>query len=112
MLDNRFRKALAKLFKEWEVEEEDQPLLFTDHSYDKSIIGFTSVDGRAVYSYESMIQEFMEDENCSEEEAQEWVDYNTMRALPYGDKGHNPIVIALDREYIEEFYDPDEKEVL
>lgn len=27
MLDNRFRKALARLFKEWEVEEEDQPIL-------------------------------------------------------------------------------------
>ena len=112
MLDNRFRKALTELFRECGVGEEDQPLLFTDHSYDKSIIGFTSVDGRAVYSYESMIQEFMEDENCSEEEAQDWVDYNTMRALPYGDKGHHPIVITIDREYVEEFYDPDGKEVL
>lgn len=112
MLDNRFRKALAKFFKEFGVEEEDQPLLLTDHSYDKSIIGFTSEDGRAVYSYESMVQEFMEDEDCSEEEAQEWVDYNTMRALRYGDKGHNPIVITLDRECVEEFYTLDEEEVL
>ena len=112
MLDIRFRKALAKMLEEQGIEEEDQPVLLTNHSYDKSIIGFTSEDGRAIYSYESMIQEFMEDENCSEEEAQEWVDYNTMRALPYGDKGHHPIVITIDREYVEEFYDPDEKEVL
>lgn len=112
MLDNRFRKALANLLKVYGVEEEDQPLLLTDHSYDKSIIGFTSEEGRAVYSYESMVQEYMEDEHCSEEEAQEWVDYNTMRALPYGDKGHNPIVITLDREYVEECYTLDEEEVL
>ena len=112
MLDNRFREALAELFKDLGVEEEDQPLLFTDHSYDNSIIGLTSEDGRAVYSYELMVQEFMEDEHCSEEEAREWIDYNTMRALPYGDKGHNPIVITLDREYIEACYGPDEKEVL
>ena len=112
MLDNKFRKASAKLFKECGVEEEDQPLLLTDHSYDKSIIGFTSEEGRAVYSYESMVQEYMEDEHCSEEEAQEWVDYNTMRALPYGDKGHNPIVITLEREYAEECYTLDEEEVL
>ena len=104
MLDEKFRKSLAEMLEELEIAEEDQPLLLINHSYDKSIIGFTSEDGRAVYSYESMIQEFMEDEDCSEEEAQEWVDFNTMRALPYGDKGHNPIVITISREEIEEKY--------
>lgn len=104
MLDEKFRKSLAEMLDELEIAEEDQPLLLTNHSYDKSIIGFTSEDGRAVYSYESMIQEYMEDEDCSEEEAQEWVDFNTMRALPYGDKGHNPIVITISREEIEEKY--------
>jgi hypothetical protein len=104
MLDEKFRKSLAEMLEELEIAEEDQPLLLTNHSYDKSIIGFTSEDGRAVYSYESMIQEYMEDEDCSEEEAQEWVDFNTMRALPYGDKGHNPIVITISKEEIEEKY--------
>ena len=104
MLDEKFRKALAEMLEEQGIAEEDQPLLLTGHSYDKSIIGFTAEDGRVVYSYESMIQEFMEDEGCSEEEAQEWVDYNTMRALPYGDKGHNPIVVTVSREAIEETY--------
>ena len=104
MLDEKFRKALAEMLEEQGIAEEDQPLLLTDHSYDKSIIGFTAEDGRAVYSYESMIQKFMEDEHCSEEEAQEWVDYNIMRALPYGDKGHNPIVVTVSRKAIEEKY--------
>ena len=104
MLDEKFRKALAEMLEEQGIADEDQPLLLTDHSYDKSIIGFTADDGRAVYSYESMIQEFMEDEDCSEEEAQEWVDYNTMRALPYCDKGHSPIVVTMSKKEIEETY--------
>lgn len=39
-----------------------------------------------------MIQELINDEAWDEDEATEWVDYNTMRALPY--MGENkPIVI-------------------
>lgn len=104
MLDEKFRNSLAEMLKEQEIAEEDQPLLLTNHSYDKSIIGLTSADGRVVYSYESMIQEFMEDENCSEEDAIEWLEYNTLRALGYGDYGHNPIVVTVSKEEIEEKY--------
>lgn len=100
MLDKEFRKTVAAMLKEEGILEEDQPLLFTNHSYDKSIIGLTALDGRVVYLYDSMIQEFMEDEDCSEEDAIEWIEYNTLRALGFGDKGHNPIVVTLSRDYL------------
>lgn len=102
MKDEKFRKLLGELIEEEGIEEEDQPLLLTDHSYDKSIIGLTALDGRVVYSYESMVQEFMEDEGCEAADAIEWLEYNTMRAIGYGDTGHNPIIVTLSREAIEE----------
>lgn len=100
MLDKEFRKTVAAMLKEEGIPEEDQPLLFTNHSYDNSIIGLTALDGRVVYLYDSMIQEFMEDEDCSEEDAIEWIECNTLRALGFGDKGHNPIVVTLSRNYL------------
>lgn len=61
------------------------------YSYDDALIGVTC-DGRAVYDYDRMVEWLMRTECFSEEDAKEWVDYNTLRALPYmGDDG--PIVI-------------------
>ena len=60
----------------------DEVMVFDNHAYDNSIIG-VSTDGRVVYSFNKMVEEFMSDENVDEMEAIEWIEYNTMRALPY-----------------------------
>ncbi len=61
------------------------------YSYDTALIG-VSDDGRAVYDYDLMVDWLMKEENFTEEEAMEWIDYNTLRALPYmGEDG--PIVL-------------------
>ena len=66
-------------------------VVFDNHAYDNSIIG-TTFDGRAIYCYESMVEELMEDEGWEETDAIEWIEYNTLRALPYaGEKA--PVVI-------------------
>ena len=54
----------------------------TNYSYDGALIG-VSHDGRTIYDYEKMIEWLMNEEDWSYEEAVEWVDYNTIRALPY-----------------------------
>ena len=54
----------------------------TDFSYDDALVGVTH-ENRAVYDYEKMIDWLVEKEGFSEEEAAEWIDYNTIRALPY-----------------------------
>ncbi len=54
----------------------------TDFSYDDALIGVTD-DNRAVYDYEKMVQWLVETEGWTYEEAAEWIDYNTIRALPY-----------------------------
>lgn len=64
---------------------------FSNYSYDDALIGVTE-DGRAVYDYDKMVAWLVETEEFTEEEATEWVDYNTIRALPYmGEKA--PIIM-------------------
>ena len=54
----------------------------TDFSYDTALIGVTH-DDRAVYDYDLMVEWLMEDQGFTEEEAVDWIDFNTIRALPY-----------------------------
>ncbi len=57
-------------------------VILSNYSYDDALIGVT-VDNRAVYDYERMVEWLCHKENISQEEAIEWIDYNTIRALPY-----------------------------
>ena len=66
-------------------------MVFDNASYDNSIIG-VSTDGRAIYSFSKMVEEFVADNNVSEMEAIEWIEYNTIRALPY--LGENAPIIC------------------
>lgn len=66
-------------------------MLFANYSYDDAFIG-VSEDGRAVYDYVKMVKWLMKEENWTEEEAVEWIDYNTIRSIPYwGDEA--PIIM-------------------
>lgn len=52
-----------------------------------------------VYDYNKMVIDLMETENMTEDEAVEFIDYNTFRSLPY--YGHNaPIVLINGEEYV------------
>lgn len=51
-------------------------------SYDDALIG-VSEDGRAIYDYEKMIDWLIDKEGWSDEEAVEWIEYNTIRALSH-----------------------------
>ena len=71
-------------------------IVFDNYAYDNSIIGAT-LDGRVVYCYEYMVKELMNDNSWCEVDAIEWLEYNTIRAIPYcGEKA--PIVVYLDCE--------------
>ena len=93
MVNEKLRKAMANYCEDNALEESEQPLIFDNHAYDNSIVGISN-DGRIVYDYSSMVQEFMNDEDCSEEEAIEWIEYNTIRSLGYGkDKDRYPVIL-------------------
>ena len=53
-----------------------------NYSYDDALIGI-SEDNRAIYDYNKMVEWLIKKENFTEEEAIEWINYNTIRALPY-----------------------------
>ena len=57
----------------------------------KPLMGI-SEDGRVIYNYEQMVFCLVDDDGMSEEEAADFISYNTVRALPYmGPKG--PIIL-------------------
>lgn len=55
---------------------------FVNFSYDTALIGVTE-DNRAVYDFDLMVEWLILEQNFSLEEAIEWIEYNTIRALPY-----------------------------
>lgn len=66
----------------------------TDFSYDSALIGVTE-DNRAVYDYEKMVEWLVTEQEFTEEEAADWISYNTIRALPYFGEGAPVIMFPL-----------------
>ena len=57
-------------------------ILLESYSYDDALVGVTD-DGRAVYDFDKMVVWLMIEADMTQEEAIEWIEYNTIRALPY-----------------------------
>ena len=57
-------------------------VILENYSYDDALVGVTE-DGRAVYDFDKMVDWLMETEGFTREDAVEWIEYNTIRALPY-----------------------------
>jgi hypothetical protein len=86
-------KELKDLLNELEYKD---TVVFENPSYMKAIIGLSD-DGALCYSYEKMIECLMEEDGMDYEGAMEFIDYNTIRALPYASSmGIRPIVVYND----------------
>lgn len=57
-------------------------IIFENYSYDDALVGVTE-DGRAVYDFDKMVTWLMETEGMTVVDAVEWIEHNTIRALPY-----------------------------
>ena len=78
-----------------ELEYKDTVVL-ENPSYLNAIIGITD-EGALCYSYEKMIECLMEEDKMEQEDAMEFINYNTIRALPYASSmGVRPIVVYND----------------
>lgn len=62
-----------------------------DYSYDTAVVG-VSDDNRVIYDYDKMVNWLIETENMTLDDAIEWIDYNTIRALSYFGEG-SPIIM-------------------
>lgn len=84
-------EQLTQYFDEHEVEGTGY---FTEPSYVTAIVGMTQ-DERLVYDYDKMVEFLMRQDGVSNEEAIEFIDYNTIRSIPYmGEKA--PVVLYRD----------------
>ena len=83
--------------------EDETIILEPQEDYNCGLIGVTEDKCHLIYSYskltEGMAQKEFENsagemtlDECLQE-ACEWVDYNTIRSLPYMDEDHRPIMI-------------------
>ncbi len=69
----------------------EDAIVFDSPDYNDAIIGVTH-DDRVVYSHSLMVRCLVAEDGMTEEEAVEFIDYNTLGSLPYiGDKG--PVVV-------------------
>ena len=73
--------------------EEVHATILETPSFSSAIVGVTS-DDRVVYDYDLMVEDLSEEDNISLWEAQEFIEYNTIRALPYMEAdGKSPIIL-------------------
>lgn len=80
------------------IEEE---IILID-GFDEAIIGL-SHDCRLIYSYDLMVEQFARDNGCSDLDAIEWIEYNTIPSLPYiGQRA--PIILMQTIETIKQDY--------
>lgn len=78
---------VKELIEEYGYED---VLIFSNPSYASAFIG-VSDDNRAIYDYALMVEYLTTEEGWSDIEAIEFIEYNTLRALPYYEK--SPIVM-------------------
>jgi hypothetical protein len=70
--------------------------VFENPSYESAIIGL-SYDERVIYDMDKMIMDLMIKESLSFEDALEFIEYNTLRALPY--MGDGAPIILYTKEF-------------
>lgn len=76
----------------------DEAVVFNNPDFDEAIIGATD-DSRAVYDYDAMVKCLAEKDGITELEAAEFIDYNTIRAIPYAGE-HAPIIVYSLQPYL------------
>ena len=81
----------------------DQAIVFDNPDYDNAIIGITT-NGKVDYDYSKMIESLMEQDKMTYLEAVEFIDYNTIRVIPYAGE-YAPIIMEkldFNSDYIPE----------
>lgn len=86
MIDNYLRDYIV-------AEGHEHAGVFNCPSYDGAIVGYTD-EGAVVYDFELMVEEYLsENHNSSRDEAIEFINYNTIRSIPYMNDGMVPPII-------------------
>lgn len=78
----------------------EESIVFENPDYDSAIIGYDANDNRVVYDFEKMAEHLMDNDGMTYEEAVEFIEYNTIRAIPYAGQ-NGPIVVLNIEDYID-----------
>lgn len=80
--------------------ELENSIVFENPDYDSAIIGYDESSHRIIYDYELMVESLMNEAHLSYEDAVDFIEYNTIRSLPY--LGENaPIVMRSIVDFID-----------
>ena len=69
---------------------------FINPSFEDAVLGITG-DGNLVYSFQKMVEQLVKDDNMDETDAIEFIEFNTLRTVPYMPEPR-PVVV-YDLEY-------------
>lgn len=89
-ISNPIFNTVDELREFLEAQGHEETVFFENPSFVKAITGITDSE-QLIYDYDLMIAAAMEEENWEAEEAIEWIDFNTLRSIPYIGQYH-PIV--------------------
>ena len=107
--DPTIRRVVSKVLKEEEIASLDGAMIFEPNDLDAAIIAaIETPDGHvALYDYDKLWRLFYdsETEESTPEQAQEYVDYNLVRGLPYMGRRAPLIGLWVNNEDGEEYGD-------
>ena len=83
--------SVEELCEYLEEQQHEGTIFFENPSFVKAITGITD-SGQLIYDYNLMIESAMEDEGWEYEDAVDWIEYNTLRSIPYMEDGVRPII--------------------
>lgn len=77
----------------------EDSMIFVNPDYEDAIIGFDYQNERIIYDFDKMVEHLMKQDNMEYEDAIDFIEYNTIRALPYMGK-KAPIVMKNIQEFL------------
>ena len=91
-INNPIFNSVEELREFLEAQGHEGTVFFENPSFVKAITGITD-SGQLIYDYDLMILAAMEEEKWDAEGAIEWIEYNTLRSIPY--MGHAHPIVSL-----------------
>lgn len=71
-------------------------MTFAGPDYENALI-VVSDDNRAIYDFDLMVESLIDHDDMTYEEAIDWIDFNTIRSLPYAGSDAPIIMYRLER---------------
>lgn len=84
------KEELVKYLQDLDLPQPS--ILFENPDYFTAIIGVDLNTGSVIYDYNKMIEFLMETDDMDRIEAIEFIEYNTVRSIPYFDGGVKPTI--------------------